>query len=161
MRALAVSFTLIVGLASGTRAETGAALHVGIDVIKPALGLPNLEIEVQIDKRITAHVFGEMLAFKTPFTPEGHPEAFARAGLRYFVWDFLDSTRAAGFYGGLGIGAAMPTLADRPSPAVTAEAGYKLVLFEMLQAMPRVYATVPLDGTEPLPGIELLVGAVF
>ena len=55
----------------------------------------------------------------------------------------------------------MATLDERPSPAVTAEFGYKLVLLDTLQVMPRVYATVPLDGQEPLPGFELVVGAVF
>ncbi|OGQ26710.1 MAG: hypothetical protein A2138_23245 [Deltaproteobacteria bacterium RBG_16_71_12] len=161
MRALAVVLVSILGLAAGARAETGAALHLGIDVIKPVYGVPNLEVEVQIDKNMTAHVYGEMLAFETEMTPKGYSQAFARAGLRYFAWTFQETTRATGLFGGIGAGASMLTLDERPAPAVTAEVGYKLVLFDMLQLMPRVYATVPLDGAEPLPGLELMVGAVF
>lgn len=161
MRVLALVSTIVLGLASGARADTGAALHIGMDVVKPAYGVPNLEIEVQIDKNITAHVYGEMFAYQTPLTPKDHTQAFARAGLRYFLWTFQDTTRATGLFGGLGAGASMATLDDRPSPAVTAEAGYKFVLLDTLQLMPRVYATVPLDGKEPLPGFELVVGAVF
>lgn len=166
MRALAVVLVTllgtVLGLAAGARAETGAALHLGIDVIKPMYGVPNLEVEVQIDKNITAHVYGEMLAFDVEgLTPDGYNQAFARAGLRYFAWTFQDTTRATGVFGGLGAGASMLTFDERPAPAVTGEVGYKLVLFDMLQLMPRVYATVPLDGKEPIPGLELMLGAVF
>jgi hypothetical protein len=161
MRAFAVLFVLIVGLATAARADTGAALHISTDVIKPVLGLPNLEVEVQLDRHMTAHVFGEMLMYDTGLAPKDHPEGFARAGFRYFLWDFMDTTRASGVYGGIGAGAVFATLKDRPAAAVTAEAGYKLVLFETLQIMPRVMATVPLDGAEPLPGFELMIGAVL
>lgn len=162
MRALVVLFALSIGLATGARAETGAALHIGIDVIKPALGLPNLEVEVQIDKNLTAHVFGEMKAFDDPFDVLGdHPAAYARAGLRYFAWTFQDTTRATGLFGGVGAGAMMATLDERPSAVVNGEVGYKLVLFDTLQLAPRVYANVPLDGKEPTPGFELMLGVVF
>ncbi|MBI1946558.1 MAG: DUF3575 domain-containing protein [Deltaproteobacteria bacterium] len=161
MRALVVVLATTLGLAAGARAETGAALHLGIDVVKPVLGVPNLEVEVQIDKNMTAHVYGEMLAFENDLTPEGYNQLFARAGFRYFLWTFQDTTRATGLFGGIGAGASMLTLDDRPSAAVTGEVGYKLVLFDLLQLMPRVYATVPLDGQEPQPGFEMVVGAVF
>jgi hypothetical protein len=161
MRALAVVSFLILGFATAGRAETGAALHLATDVIKPALGVPNLELEVQIDRHMTAHVYGEMMMFDTGLAPKTQPDAFARAGFRYFLWDFMETTRASGIYGGLGGGMLFTLLEDRPTAAVTVEAGYKLVLFETLQVMPRVLATVPLDGQEPLPGFELMIGAIL
>ncbi|MCC7075231.1 MAG: hypothetical protein IT383_28215 [Deltaproteobacteria bacterium] len=162
MRALVVLFALSLGFATAARAETGAALHIGLDVIKPALGVPNLEVEVQIDKTLTAHVFGEIKAFDDPFEVlKDHPAAYARAGVRYFAWTFQDTTRATGLFGGIGAGAMMATLDERPSAVVNGEVGYKLVLFDMVQLAPRVYANVPLDGQEPTPGFELMLGVVF
>lgn len=161
MRAIALLSVLTLGLSTSAAAETGAALHLATDLIKPALGLPNLEVEVQLDRHMTAHVFGEMMMYDTGLAPKDHPDAFARAGFRYFVWDFMDTSRASGLFGGLGAGAVFAKLENRPTAAVTAEAGYKLVLFEMLQVSPRLMATVPLDGTEPLPGFELMIGAIL
>jgi hypothetical protein len=161
MRAFAVSLALILGFATAASADTGAALHVATDVIKPVLGLPNLELEVQIDRHMTANVFGEMLLWKNDMTPKGTGDASVRAGFRYFLWDFMDTQRASGLFGGLGAGALFNKLVDRPTAAVITEAGYKLVLFDYVQVMPSVLATIPLDGTAPAPGFELKIGAVL
>ncbi|MBD3284859.1 DUF3575 domain-containing protein [candidate division WOR-3 bacterium] len=148
--------------APDTRLETSITrrLSVGINPLKPFMGLPNIELEYQLIRRFSVHAFTEYWAYNTFLSPdETHPDLVIRTGPRYYFYSPVESANVSGFFAGIPLGYVwFEGNLHQSALTLGAELGYKFLLGKRFYALPRGLLTYPLDSDKILPGFEILLG---
>jgi len=159
----AAAALLVVALALPARAQE-RSLSVGVNAVKLAVGLPNLELEAGLLPGLSLALFSEVLLYRTPLTPPPgqHPDWVLRLGPRYYPYSFQPELDATGFLVGLAGGLAWAWQGPHPTPAtLSLELGYKHVFLEHVYVLPRALLTHALNSRDLTPGLEILVGGSF
>jgi hypothetical protein len=140
------------------------SLSFGINVIKPILGLPNIDFEFGFDRKLSMSVFTEYFLYRTPLSlPSGfHPDWVMRIGPRYYLYSFQEDITSTGFYLSSSLGFNVFTDSSNRDPiSVALEAGYKHVVFDHFYLQPRAIVTQSLVQLRTTPGVELIMGYRF